>query len=755
MKTLITLQKYLSDHIITNRDKYPALKSFVRITNIDAIINESNQQSSMPKVIASTAQILEYCNTITENIHKAQHLMALYRFTKQFNLDITKWQHDPDPIIKNQYKQILSLEDMLKSNNQSHMISIGENLSLEPNIYIYDSHLPLPYLKTIAEENQFKIPPVKSKVNIIHIDQALSPDHLEKLLNKLAIKQCIISGSDHMRLQSLSEHMTKDCTQFPKQLTDTNFFNLWLYLWQIPKAYIELRHLRKIFLSPYVSPTDLDSETIDTFLSESQNWPSTHIDLNNNMLLANEIKSFLSTHFSFIQAHDQSSNDWLNCCQKIADHWGISIPEKLSSYDAALFKQWERLLLELTSLRSYLSHDSWVERCKILASLLNISSSTDQDISFQVIKSLPGIRADHLILLDMDDLSWLNDTSKFVLTEQDQEAVRSYHRSYQTKLTQTLSETFSEIYVIVEPDKRTEKISSLNGKLSQLKISEITEPTNLQPYNLYSTSKMTTERLKRATHVISEYATCPARGYLVHRLNIQKNDKITSGTDPRLRGTIIHDWVANYPKYQTKKSRKTLIHEALNVARGNGYIIPLNTEVFEVERLLKMMTQFDALTESNPEILQISDHEKTLQAEINGVTLKARIDGLLSIQGKNIIIDYKTSSHSVSGCVNSPLKNPQLPLYSLMLSNKSFGICYINIETGKSHISGISWDIKSAQNPLPSMENPLENWQTQFERTIDQINLGYALPKPESKSACNQCDVANICRHKYMNIAYE
>ena len=750
MKTLITLQKYLSDHITRHREKYPDLKIFQRITSIDTYLNELNQEHCPPYMVATSAQIIDFCSAITNNIHQAQHLAALFRCTRQFMLNTKLWANDPDPMIRQQYQQLEMLDRILDKYQLAVPSSLYHHFYQSDNAYFYQTHLPLPLTKPHVTCHPVAIPSSDTKTSITYIDENINPNHLSKVIAQLGVKRCIISGSDSEKLISLSDNMPmQQCAQHPKPLAKTTWFSLWVSLWHLPSRFMTLQHLRKILLSPYITLPELEKSMINDFLHSSIYYPCTNIDIHTNTQIQPELKQFLLSHSALM--HDKPINafQWLEICHQIAQLWGIAYPEQQDSNHVQINQLWDKFTMEIQSIKSLKTHAEWSEIAKIIASQLSTSVDNSKAIRFLPIKSLPGVSEENLILLDMDDQSWLNDTVKFVVNENDQSTIKSYLRAYQVQLTETLCKTFKNIYIIVEPDKKSEKISSFSGPKRIITVGNQKKALQFSPHHLHQSSALQGNSLKKANLIIREYATCPAKGYLIQRLNIQSQEKNTSGTDPKLRGIIIHEWLANFAKFQSEAQRTNLIKEHLDHARKQGYIIPKSTQQFEIQRLLKMMLQFDALSNENPDLLKIYNHEKSISGTINGINIKARIDGMLKLDNKNIIIDYKTSMHSINACIQHPLKSPQLPLYTVLTKPHTSGICYINIDSNQANISGTTWNITHPSMKLNHIDNPLPNWQNEFSNLISIIKSGDATPQPDSPSICTQCMVANICRHKY------
>ncbi|MCC8997274.1 MAG: PD-(D/E)XK nuclease family protein [Nitrosomonas sp.] len=294
-------------------------------------------------------------------------------------------------------------------------------------------------------------------------------------------------------------------------------------------------------------------------------------------------------------------------------------------------------------------------------------------------------------------------------------------------------------------------------------------------HQVFALSEKTLEKpLKGGTAVIKDYAACPIRALIKHRLNVKPLDSPHSGLNALERGTLIHDALAHL--WQELKSKKNF--DALNeedlvkiLTRSANKAIfrmqPSKPTVFsqsfteiEIQRLINLLREWLENEKNRPDFEVTAIEEKKL-IQVSKLLLNVRIDRIDTLDtDEQIIIDYKTSRPSVQTLMGDRLEEPQLPLYLVMTEaqQKAAGAVFATIKAGEFGFSGITKDpdllsdvkafsqIKECES-FNSWADVIAAWRRQLTALADGFCSGDARIDPKSYSTtCQQCDMQLICR---------
>ncbi len=253
---------------------------------------------------------------------------------------------------------------------------------------------------------------------------------------------------------------------------------------------------------------------------------------------------------------------------------------------------------------------------------------------------------------------------------------------------------------------------------------------------------------------IRDQATCPFRGYAIHRLDLSEKRTPHGLPDALDRGILIHEALhrlydnALNDQIPAADLSDVNFGQAADQALGRHYArFPRAFRQRERERLIRILGAWNVL-ESRRGDVSIEALEQSATAEFGGLGLNLRIDRMDRIGEALIVIDYKTGrvGHRLN---RERLLDPQLPLYAL--ANPSVaGVLYAEVNEQKSRLRGISAltpDQVTLDEPLGgSWEKQRERWQQQIDTLTDEIARGFAAVAPSEKSACQNCHLHSFCR---------
>ncbi len=253
---------------------------------------------------------------------------------------------------------------------------------------------------------------------------------------------------------------------------------------------------------------------------------------------------------------------------------------------------------------------------------------------------------------------------------------------------------------------------------------------------------------------IRDQATCPFRGYAVHRLGLKEIRQPHGLPDALDRGTLIHEALHRlYENAATEGLAASALSDgqfaqAADQALARHYgRFPAPFRERERERLVALLRVWNEL-EAQREGVAIEDLELGIKAEFGGIGLNLRIDRIDRIGDAHLVIDYKTGriGHRLT---EDRLLDPQLPLYAL--TNESVqGVLYAEVDDERPRLKGISALALDQANLEPpaggNWEAQRTRWQTQIDTLTEEIRAGLAAVTPYDERACQTCHLQAFCR---------
>lgn len=253
---------------------------------------------------------------------------------------------------------------------------------------------------------------------------------------------------------------------------------------------------------------------------------------------------------------------------------------------------------------------------------------------------------------------------------------------------------------------------------------------------------------------VRDQATCPFRGYAMHRLGLKEIRQPRGLPDALDRGTLIHE--ALHRLYENAgtdgvaPAGLTDVHfgQAADQALARHYgRFPAPFRERERDRLVLLLKAWNQL-ESKRKNVQIEGLEFGISAEFGGIGLNLRIDRMDRIADAHLVIDYKTGriGHRLT---HDRLLDPQLPLYAL--TNESVqGVLYAEVNEERPRLKGIAaveLDGTVLDPPAGgSWVAQRARWQAQIDTLTEEIRSGFAAVTPYDVRACQNCHLHGLCR---------
>jgi len=273
------------------------------------------------------------------------------------------------------------------------------------------------------------------------------------------------------------------------------------------------------------------------------------------------------------------------------------------------------------------------------------------------------------------------------------------------------------------------------------------------------------------TSLFSDQSACPFRAYARHRLGASSLKSPEQGLDAMQRGIVMHELLDRV--WAKLKSHSGLCAKSENALRelvmdtANTVLSKDDTtrrsSVFmqlEVERLTERVLNWLGL-ERKRESFVVQFRESKNQGVVGNVTVNLRPDRVDRLDdGSLVIIDYKTGKVDRKYWLDERPKEPQLPLYRLLLGDTVQGIAYggLNVQEigfdGLASREGIANNIDSvakANKPVALKEiadwpTLTQAWDEVLHGLSGQFCAGDARIDPRDDDACRLCDIRPLCR---------
>jgi probable DNA repair protein len=292
-------------------------------------------------------------------------------------------------------------------------------------------------------------------------------------------------------------------------------------------------------------------------------------------------------------------------------------------------------------------------------------------------------------------------------------------------------------------------------------LESISDPTGL-PINHGFTS---------GTGLFTDQSACPFRAYARHRLGADVLHTPAQGLDAMQRGIAMHDLLRLFwSSLGSQCALCELSNEALTALVKKKAFSVLKKHAstrqsktlmqLEIERLVQRVSEWLVL-EREREPFAIERLEQDNQGQIGRIKVKLRPDRVDRLEdGGLLIIDYKTGPVDRKNWLGERLREPQLPIYRLLLGDGVQGIAYGCLKAGKVELTGLAsrdgiapdiHDIATAKKPKELKQ--YRDWQTlseSWEHVLSELSVhfcaGDARVNPRDDDACRLCDVRPLCR---------
>jgi RecB family exonuclease len=267
--------------------------------------------------------------------------------------------------------------------------------------------------------------------------------------------------------------------------------------------------------------------------------------------------------------------------------------------------------------------------------------------------------------------------------------------------------------------------------------------------------------VKGGMGVIADQSACPFRAFAKHRLGARGLDEVEPGLTDQERGNVTHGALERI--WSVLKSQRALldtspeelaelvessIRQALERKLGEGSKGLKRIQSLEVKRLSRILIKWLEQEKARPEF-ETSGLEEVSGCEVGGLSIEVRADRVdRYADGTYAILDYKTGGdHSKSEWATERPKEPQLPLYAILMTEPVSTVAFAEISAKKSALEGISQvgDLELKPPKGVGMPEQIEEWRGVLHALGAAFVAGEAAVDPLN-DACKYCDLKGLCR---------
>ena len=261
--------------------------------------------------------------------------------------------------------------------------------------------------------------------------------------------------------------------------------------------------------------------------------------------------------------------------------------------------------------------------------------------------------------------------------------------------------------------------------------------------------------------VFKYQAACPFHAFVELRLGAEDLEAPSPGLDARQRGNLVHAALEEFwNEIRTHDAlcsrndiaevvRRSVAWAVARLEERLGAPLPERFAALEHRRLEHIVTDWLEI-EKRREPFEVVKPEGERNAEVGGIHFKVKIDRVDRIDdGRDVIIDYKTSLQSVAKWESERPEEPQLPLYSVVYDERPLAaVLFGQLKTGDLKFKGVvdgALVIPGAKSG--DLAARITEWRSVMEHLAAEFRAGHAEANPKAPDkACRHCSLAGFCR---------
>lgn len=291
----------------------------------------------------------------------------------------------------------------------------------------------------------------------------------------------------------------------------------------------------------------------------------------------------------------------------------------------------------------------------------------------------------------------------------------------------------------------------------------------LEPLPADEPPPLAANRARGGARLLELQGQCPFRAFAEFRLGARAFEEPSPGVDRRTRGDVLHCaldlfWGATGSSAQLAAlgpvDRDERIARSVDSAIAD--LLPAGTgpRAAALERAWQVTTlgAMVALDARRP-AFTVVEREQALAATLSGLGLSLRVDRIDRVDGRLVVIDYKTGRASTGGWSGARMDAPQLPLYAVLhpgdVGAIAFGLAtphearYSGVGADAALVPGLkaagTFDAEEGVRGLTWGELKAR-WHAWLGRLAEDHLAGVARVDPKLPATCRYCHLDTLCR---------
>lgn len=265
------------------------------------------------------------------------------------------------------------------------------------------------------------------------------------------------------------------------------------------------------------------------------------------------------------------------------------------------------------------------------------------------------------------------------------------------------------------------------------------------------------------TRILKLQAACPFQAFADLRLGARPLDAAEMGLSALERGSAIHEALRTFwgivkdhaaLTAMTAADLRSTAERSARLAlerpfRDSRLPFDVRFRELETERLAEVLiAQAEFEKERAPFRVFAQEDKRTVG--IGGLEIEARIDRVDELPGgRQVIIDYKTTSPSPNAWAGTRPDEPQLPLYAISSAAPVDGVVFATVGPDgpgfRGYAAGEARLVGARTFPMPSGEQ-LAEWRRVLEPVAAAFRSGAAEVDPKARAICELCRLTPLCR---------
>ena len=488
----------------------------------------------------------------------------------------------------------------------------------------------------------------------------------------------------------------------------------------------------------------------------------------------------------------KSHAEWTADMRDFLDAAAWSSGPRESSIDFQLRRKWESALDELATLDF---DGTRVDFAQALESLEQIARQTifapeSREAPVQIMGPLEaaGSAFDAVWLLRSGELNWPPETSTNPLLPWHLQrelgmpgADISRDAEYARRITQRIAACAPTVlfsYAHETKDGRQRPSPALAG-LQQMQhadaealAGESVERTILAVEEVEDTARvqeLPDRIVPGGARVLQLQAACGFRAFAEQRLWSTELKSVETGMDARESGTVIHTVLETFwREVKTQEALKSMTEgereEALDwcIAQGLNTVIESSDTAWDLaylemqrERLRRLLRGWLTLEAERAMPFEVKLSEKEFNdVHVGPLRLSVRMDRVDTMDGGEVLIDYKTGHASPDDWLTNRPDAPQLPLYAILstadrLQGVAFGLVRAGDRRalrGYAAADGVLPGM-ARMKEAPTLEAQVARWRQVLVQLAEEFHQGDVRVRPKSyPETCARCGQRLLCR---------